>query len=163
MTIVSPTSTPALMKKAKHAFCNAQLHCETVDLDALDTGLSRFDEETDDGSNQDDNGDNEESPEVGVWDTIGKALALVKQVGQLQSNSIIYINSASQIQSSSQARTVRGPPLGYLSPLSFLPFMDYLLLLSPVPSIFHLLPLFPSFFPGLYFYVVWPYGPAVAI
>ena len=102
---VSPTSTPALMKKIKRAFHNAQMHGETVDLDALDTGLSGFDEEADNGSDQDDDGDDEESPDFGVGDTIGKALALVKQVGQLHSNSIIYINNASQIRSSPQART----------------------------------------------------------
>ena len=102
---VSPTSTPALMKKIKRAFHNAQMHGETVDLDALDTGLSGFDEAADIGSDQDDDGDDEESPDFGVGDTIGKALALVKQVGQLHSNSIIYINSASQIRSSPQART----------------------------------------------------------
>jgi len=101
---VSPTSTPALMKKINRAFCNTQMHDETVNLDALDAGLSGFGEEYD-GNDQDDDGDDEESSEFGVGDTIGKALALVKQVGQLHSNSIIYINSALQIRSSPQART----------------------------------------------------------
>ena len=73
------------MKKIKHTFHNAQMHGKTVYLNALDPGLRRFGEEADDGRNQDDNGNNEESPEVGVQDTIGKALALVKQVGQIQS------------------------------------------------------------------------------
>ena len=59
---------------------------------------------------------------------------------------------------------VRGLPLDYLSPLSFLPFMDYLLLLSPVPSTY-----IPSstpflfFLPQSIFHVVWSYGLAVAI
>ena len=80
------------------------MHDETVNLNALDAGLSGFGEEYD-GSDQDDDGDDEESSKFRVGDTIGKALALVKQVGQLHSNSIIYINSALQIRSSPQART----------------------------------------------------------
>jgi hypothetical protein len=70
----------------------------------LDARLSGFGEEYD-GGNQDDDGNDEESSEFWVGDTIGEALALVKQVGQLHSNSIIYINGAFQIWSSPQART----------------------------------------------------------
>jgi hypothetical protein len=102
---ISPTLTPTLIKKIKCAFRNAQMQCNTVDLDALDTGLSRFGEEAHDGSDQDHNGNDEESPEFGVVDTIGETLVLIKQVGQLHNNSIIYINSASQIWLSPQART----------------------------------------------------------
>ena len=77
---VSPTSTPALLKKIKRAFRQAQLHDETVDLDALDAGLSGFGEEGADESDEDVEADDDESSEFGVGDTIGKALALVKQV-----------------------------------------------------------------------------------
>ena len=77
---VSPTSTPALSKKIKWPFQQAQLHGETVDLGALDAGLSGFDEEGADKSDEDVEADDDERSEFGVGDTIGKALALVKKI-----------------------------------------------------------------------------------
>ena len=75
---VSPTSSRALLKKVKLAFENAQLGEDTVDLDVLETGLTGF--SIDEGEDTNDDADDDEELAFRVGDTIGKALALVKQV-----------------------------------------------------------------------------------
>lgn len=74
VTTVSPTSARQLLKKIKAAFKLAQLEGKDVDLDALEADLEDVDVEGD----QEEDDDDDEEFEVG--DTIGKALALVKQV-----------------------------------------------------------------------------------
>jgi hypothetical protein len=74
---VAPSSTQKLLKKIKHAFEGVELDND-LDLDALDARLAEcnfedVEEEEDEGSG--------ETFEMG--DSIGKALALVKQAGGL--------------------------------------------------------------------------------
>jgi hypothetical protein len=77
ITTVFPTSAHKLLKKIKAAFKCAELEGKDVDLDALEADLKEMDDEGegDGGDNQED-----EDEKFGVGDTIGKALALVKQV-----------------------------------------------------------------------------------
>jgi hypothetical protein len=77
---VSPSSTSKLLKKIKKAFGNANIS-ETVDLDALNAQLASIDFATDEEEGRTD----EEVPDADfsqfdMADSIGKALALVKQV-----------------------------------------------------------------------------------
>lgn len=71
---VAPTSTSKLIKKMKTAVKNASVAGE-VDLDLLDAELSR--NNRDEGDEEGD--EDEEEGEEELSDTIGKALALVKQ------------------------------------------------------------------------------------
>jgi hypothetical protein len=79
---VSPSSTAKLLKKIKKAFGDADIS-DTTDLDKLDAQLADFDFVTD----EEERGDEEEagfSPsQFDVADSVGKALALVKQVSLL--------------------------------------------------------------------------------
>jgi len=77
---VSPSSTSKLLKKIKKAFEGADIS-DTVDLDELDSHLAGFDF----AANEEEEGSDEDVPDVDfsqfdVVDSIGKALALVKQV-----------------------------------------------------------------------------------
>jgi hypothetical protein len=78
VTAVSPTSTRQLLKKIKAALKCAETDGEYVDLDALDAGLNGLDNEG--GGDEEDDDDEDVDGEFRVGDTIGKALALVKQV-----------------------------------------------------------------------------------
>ena len=76
--VVSPRSGHILIKKIKKAFHNAELDDDNIDFDALEADLGGDNNNADD----DDNDDNaaSEAAEFSVGDTIGKSLALVKQV-----------------------------------------------------------------------------------
>jgi hypothetical protein len=81
---VSPSSTAKLLKKIKKVFGDADIS-DTVDLDALDAQLAGFDLAATD---EEEGGVDEEAPdadfsEFDVADSVGKALALVKQVWPL--------------------------------------------------------------------------------
>ena len=68
------------MKKIKHTFKEADIE-GTADLDALDTHLGEFNlDDNNDNDMDSDEADQESSDKVDVTDSIGKALALVKQV-----------------------------------------------------------------------------------
>lgn len=68
---VSPTSSQKLLKKIKAALRKSELDGSVIDFDALDTSLEGVEECED---------DDDDDVEFGVGDSIGKALALVKQV-----------------------------------------------------------------------------------
>ena len=73
--VVSPTSMRALTKKIKKALRNAKLDDDDITLDA-DLG-----DDDDDDDDEDDDDDTASGPgDFTVSDTIGKSLALVKQV-----------------------------------------------------------------------------------
>ena len=65
--VVSPTSTRTLIKKVKKAFRNAGLDDDDINLDTLGDDDDNDDEGSSDGT-------------FSIGDTIGKSLALVKQV-----------------------------------------------------------------------------------
>ena len=77
---VSPSSASKLLKKIKKAFEDAEIS-DTIDLDTLDSHLTGFDftadEEEGDG---DENVPDTDFSQFDIADSIGKALALVKQV-----------------------------------------------------------------------------------
>jgi hypothetical protein len=81
--VVSPPSVCVLVMKIKKAFCDAQLDDDNIDFDALeaDPGV-----DIDDTNNADANDKNEdaddEAADFTFGDTIGKSLALVKQVSK---------------------------------------------------------------------------------
>ena len=85
--VVSPTSACTLVKKIRKAFHDAQLDDDNIDFDALeaDLGGDDNDEQDEDDTN---NADNEAGDEAAMYftvgDTIGKSLALVKQVSTSQ-------------------------------------------------------------------------------
>lgn len=77
---VSPSSTSKLLKKIKKAFEGADIS-DTVDLDELDSHLAGFDF----SASEEEGGGDEDVPDADfsqfdIADSIGKALALVKQV-----------------------------------------------------------------------------------
>jgi hypothetical protein len=76
--VVSPRSGRILVKKIKKAFHDAELDDDNIDFDALEADLGGDNNDADD----DDDDDNaaSEAAEFSVGDTIGKSLALVKQV-----------------------------------------------------------------------------------
>lgn len=85
--VVSPTSARALVKKIRKAFRDAQLDDDNIDFDALEADLGGDDDneqEEDDTNNADDEADDEAAADFTVGDTIGKSLALVKQVSTSQ-------------------------------------------------------------------------------
>jgi hypothetical protein len=79
---VSPSSTSKLLKKIKKAFENAEIS-DTDDLDVLDSHLAGFDFAADEEERDGDEGrdvPDADFSQFDVADSIGKALALVKQV-----------------------------------------------------------------------------------
>lgn len=78
-----PTSAHVLVMKIKKAFHNAQLDDDNIDFDALEADLRG---DIDDNDNADTNDNNEdaddEAADFTIGDTIGKSLALVKQVSK---------------------------------------------------------------------------------
>jgi hypothetical protein len=75
--MVSPTSAHALVKKFKKALRKANIDIENIDFDAMeDLGGDNDDDDDDDD-------DEDAASEISVGDTIGKALALVKQVSTI--------------------------------------------------------------------------------
>ena len=81
---VSPSTARKLIAKIKAAFQDADLDSENLDLDDLNTRLADFDgEDLDNGA---DNGRSDESKAdnhcviLDIADSVGKALAPVKQV-----------------------------------------------------------------------------------
>jgi hypothetical protein len=81
--VVSPTSARVLVMKIKKAFRDAQLDDDNIDFDALEADLGG---DIDDNDNADANDNNEdaddEAADFTIGDTIGKSLALVKQVSK---------------------------------------------------------------------------------
>ena len=88
--VVSPTSARILVKKIKKAFHNAQLDNDNIAFDALEADLGGDDDDNnnaDDANNEADDNDedaDDEAADFTVGDTIGKSLALVKQVSTVQ-------------------------------------------------------------------------------
>jgi hypothetical protein len=88
--VVSPTSARILVKKIKKAFHDAQLDDDNIDFDALEADLGGDDDDNDnadDANNEADDNDedaDDEAADFTVGDTIGKSLALVKQVSTVQ-------------------------------------------------------------------------------
>jgi hypothetical protein len=78
---VSPSSTAKLLKKIKKAFGDADIS-DTVDLDALNSQLAGFDFDEEEGG-VDEEALDADSSQFDVADSVGKALALVKQVRHL--------------------------------------------------------------------------------
>ena len=81
---VSPSPTSKLLKKIKKAFEGADIS-DTVDLDELDLHFAGFDftiNEEEEGGDEDvpDSDADVDFPQFNIADSIGKALALVKQV-----------------------------------------------------------------------------------
>jgi hypothetical protein len=74
---VSPSSASKLVKKIKKAFEGADIS-DTVELDELDSRFAGFDfaNKEEEGGDEDDDSDSQ----FDVVDSVGKALALVKQV-----------------------------------------------------------------------------------
>ena len=90
--VVSPTSARALVKKIRKAFRDAQLDNDNIDFDALEADLGGDDNnkrDEDDTNNAGDEADDEAAADFTVGDTIGKSLALVKQVSTSQHKQII--------------------------------------------------------------------------
>ena len=90
--VVSPTSAHTLVKKIRKAFRNAQLDDDNIDFDALEADLGGNDDDEqdeDDTNNANDKADDEAAADFTVGDTIGKSLALVKQVSMFQYMQII--------------------------------------------------------------------------
>ena len=77
--VVSPTSARVLVKKIKKALCDAKIDDTGIDLDTLEADPT---DEDDDDVNVDDNNASE-AEDFSVGDTIGKSLALVKQVNMI--------------------------------------------------------------------------------
>jgi len=85
--VVSPTSARTLVKKIRKAFRDAQLDDDNIDFDALEADLGGDDDDEqdeDDTNNADNEADDEAAVDFTVGDTIGKSLALVKQVSTSQ-------------------------------------------------------------------------------
>jgi hypothetical protein len=101
--VVSPTSARLLVKKIKRAFRDGELNDDSIDFDALEADLRG----SSDDDNDDDDGAASEAADFTVGDTIGKSLALVKQV-----STVIFkwlcVNIALQIRSSPQATAFFG-------------------------------------------------------
>jgi hypothetical protein len=78
---VAPSSTSKLVKKIKEVFKDADVEGD-IDLDALDSHFSKFGFGEDDtvANDEDDNGLGGAFDQFDIADSIGKALALVKQV-----------------------------------------------------------------------------------
>jgi hypothetical protein len=74
---VSPASSRSVLRKVRQAFKNAGGNEDKLDLDQLDSDLSEI-RDLDDEDTQADNED--DADEFDAGDSVGKALALVKQV-----------------------------------------------------------------------------------
>ena len=72
--VVSPTSARVLVKKIKKALRDAKIDDTGIDLDTLEADPVDEDDDDDDAS---------EAEDFSVGDTIGKSLALVKQVSTI--------------------------------------------------------------------------------
>src|ERR1700735_5407401 len=81
--VVSLTSACILVKKIKKAFHDAQLDDDNIDFDALEADLGGDDDDNDEADDNDEDAD-DEAADFTVGDTIGKSLALVKQVSTVQ-------------------------------------------------------------------------------
>lgn len=78
---VSPSSTQKIVKKLKHALKDVAIDSDdAVDLDALDAHLSAGGFDSYEGPEDEGDGDEEISNNFDIADSVGKALALVKQV-----------------------------------------------------------------------------------
>ena len=78
---VSPTSTQKIVKKLKHTLKDVAIDgSDAVDLDALDAHLSAEGFDSYEGSEGEGDGDEEVFNNFDIADSVGKALALVKQV-----------------------------------------------------------------------------------
>ena len=80
---VSPTSRRILAKKIKKAFHDASLDEDNIDIDTLEDDLGGDGDDEDGDDDDDDDNDSDaasEAADFSVGDTIGKSLALVKQV-----------------------------------------------------------------------------------
>ncbi|KAL0958654.1 hypothetical protein HGRIS_014979 [Hohenbuehelia grisea] len=125
---ISPTTSQALVRKARKALKKATAHGH-VDLEALETAVARCDLESDGDEDEDIDADNvesdaEETEEVA--DALGKALALVKQIRLSPQARAYFQTSCSQ---------VGVPPKGLLTWVhtrwaSLCKFLDRLLLLK---------------------------------
>lgn len=75
--VVSPTSRRNLVKKIKKAFRDGEFDEDNIDIDTLEADLEGGDDDDDDDNDSDAAFD---AADFSVGDTIGKSLALVKQV-----------------------------------------------------------------------------------
>ena len=80
--VVSSASRCNLVKKIKKAFCDAELDVDNIDIDTLEADLEGGDDDDNDDDNDSDAAFDAAPPadDFSVGDTIGKSLALVKQV-----------------------------------------------------------------------------------
>lgn len=83
--VVSPTSARILVKKIKKAFRDGELDVvddDSINFDALeaDLGGGGCNDDNDNDNDKDDKDDGDAAADFTVGDTIGKTLALVKQV-----------------------------------------------------------------------------------
>jgi hypothetical protein len=85
--VVSPTSAHTLVKKICKASHNTQLG--DIDFDALEADLRGNDDDEQAEDDTDDEADDKAAVDFTVGDTIGKSLALVKQVSTSQYMQII--------------------------------------------------------------------------
>lgn len=91
--VVSPTSARTVVKKIKKALRNAKLDDDSVDFDALEADLGSNDGDDDTDTDNDDDGAALEEADFTVGDTIGKSLALVRQVSRLYANGYMLISA----------------------------------------------------------------------
>ena len=80
---VSPLSTQKIVKKLKHALKDVAIN-DSVDLDALDAHLTAGGYDSYKGSEGEGDGDEEIFSNFDIANSVGKALALVKQVGPVR-------------------------------------------------------------------------------
>ncbi len=83
--VVSPTSAHTVIKKIKKVLRNAELDDDSVDFDALEADLGSNDGDDNTNTNNNDDCATLEEANFTVGDTIGKSLALVRQVSTVQS------------------------------------------------------------------------------
>ena len=76
---ISTSSTQKIVKKIKHALQDVAVG-DTVDLNTLNAHLAAGGFDSDDDLDGEEDGDEENFTDFDVADSIGKALALVKQV-----------------------------------------------------------------------------------
>ena len=80
--VVSPTSARVLVTKIKKAFRDAQLDDDNIDFDALEADLGGDNDDNDNADANDNEDADDEAADFTIGDTIGKSLALVKQVSK---------------------------------------------------------------------------------
>ena len=76
---ISPSLTQKIVKKIKHALWDVAVG-DTVDLNTLDAHLTAGGFDPDDDSDGEGDGDEENFTDFDVTDSVGKTLALMKQV-----------------------------------------------------------------------------------